>query len=136
MRANIVAPGYVKSRLTEVLPEEATQAMLANASARPARGAGGRGARCTVPLFRLEASYITGGASSTVDWACSGGGMNGGSDNGGRKRVAITGMGMVSSLGSSPRSAELGARSSRAGRARARSPSSTRASTRCTSHVS
>jgi 3-oxoacyl-[acyl-carrier protein] reductase len=30
VRANIVAPGYVRSRLTEVLPEEATAAMLTN----------------------------------------------------------------------------------------------------------
>ena len=30
VRANVVAPGYVDSRLTEVLPEEAKQAMLAN----------------------------------------------------------------------------------------------------------
>jgi 3-oxoacyl-[acyl-carrier protein] reductase len=30
VRANVVAPGYVKTRLTEVLPEEATQAMLQN----------------------------------------------------------------------------------------------------------
>jgi 3-oxoacyl-[acyl-carrier protein] reductase len=30
VRANVIAPGYVKSRLTDVLPEEATQAMLAN----------------------------------------------------------------------------------------------------------
>ncbi len=30
MRANVVAPGYVKTRLTEVLPEEATAAMLQN----------------------------------------------------------------------------------------------------------
>jgi 3-oxoacyl-[acyl-carrier protein] reductase len=30
VRANVVAPGYVKSRLTDVLPEEATQAMLSN----------------------------------------------------------------------------------------------------------
>jgi 3-oxoacyl-[acyl-carrier protein] reductase len=30
VRANVVAPGYVKTRLTEVLPEEATQTMLAN----------------------------------------------------------------------------------------------------------
>ena len=30
VRANVVAPGYVKTRLTEVLPEEATQAMLTN----------------------------------------------------------------------------------------------------------
>jgi 3-oxoacyl-[acyl-carrier protein] reductase len=30
VRANVVAPGYVKTRLTEVLPEEATSAMLQN----------------------------------------------------------------------------------------------------------
>jgi 3-oxoacyl-[acyl-carrier protein] reductase len=30
VRANVVVPGYVTSRLTEVLPEEATQAMLEN----------------------------------------------------------------------------------------------------------
>jgi 3-oxoacyl-[acyl-carrier protein] reductase len=30
VRANIVAPGYVTTRLTDVLPEEATQTMLAN----------------------------------------------------------------------------------------------------------
>jgi 3-oxoacyl-[acyl-carrier protein] reductase len=30
VRANVVAPGYVTTRLTDVLPEEATQAMLAN----------------------------------------------------------------------------------------------------------
>ena len=30
VRANVVAPGYVRTRLTEVLPEEATQAMLGN----------------------------------------------------------------------------------------------------------
>ena len=30
VRANVVAPGYVKTRLTEALPEEATQAMLSN----------------------------------------------------------------------------------------------------------
>jgi 3-oxoacyl-[acyl-carrier protein] reductase len=30
VRANVVAPGYVKTRLTEVLPEEATQTMLQN----------------------------------------------------------------------------------------------------------
>jgi 3-oxoacyl-[acyl-carrier protein] reductase len=30
VRANVVAPGYVKTQLTEVLPEEATQAMLQN----------------------------------------------------------------------------------------------------------
>jgi 3-oxoacyl-[acyl-carrier protein] reductase len=30
VRANVVAPGYVKTQLTDVLPEEATSAMLAN----------------------------------------------------------------------------------------------------------
>ena len=30
VRANVVAPGYVQTRLTEVSPDEATQAMLAN----------------------------------------------------------------------------------------------------------
>lgn len=30
VRANVVAPGYVKTQLTEVLPEEATAAMLTN----------------------------------------------------------------------------------------------------------
>jgi 3-oxoacyl-[acyl-carrier protein] reductase len=30
VRANVVAPGYVKTQLTDVLPEEATEAMLAN----------------------------------------------------------------------------------------------------------
>ncbi len=30
VRANVVAPGYVKTQLTEVLPEEATQAMISN----------------------------------------------------------------------------------------------------------
>jgi 3-oxoacyl-[acyl-carrier protein] reductase len=30
VRANVVVPGYVKSRLTDVLPEDATSAMLAN----------------------------------------------------------------------------------------------------------
>ena len=30
VRANVVAPGYVKTQLTDVLPEEATTAMLAN----------------------------------------------------------------------------------------------------------
>jgi 3-oxoacyl-[acyl-carrier protein] reductase len=30
VRANVVAPGYVKTQLTDVLPEEATQAMIAN----------------------------------------------------------------------------------------------------------
>jgi 3-oxoacyl-[acyl-carrier protein] reductase len=30
IRANVIAPGYVKSRLTDAIPEDARQAMLAN----------------------------------------------------------------------------------------------------------
>ena len=44
VRANVVAPGYVKTQLTDVLPEEATKAMIANTPlgrvAEPAEVAG------------------------------------------------------------------------------------------------
>jgi len=44
VRANVVAPGYVKTQLTEVLPEDATKAMIANTPlgrvAEPAEVAG------------------------------------------------------------------------------------------------
>jgi 3-oxoacyl-[acyl-carrier protein] reductase len=44
VRANVVAPGYVKTRLTDVLPEDATKAMIANTPlgrvAEPAEVAG------------------------------------------------------------------------------------------------
>ena len=36
VRANVVAPGYVKTQLTDVLPEEATDAMLDQYAPRPA----------------------------------------------------------------------------------------------------
>ncbi len=51
VRANVVAPGYVKTQLTDVLPEEATQAMLTQHTARPARRPRGRGRRSAVPLL-------------------------------------------------------------------------------------
>ena len=70
IRANVVAPGYVKTQLTDVLPEEATGAMLENtplggsairrtwperyASSAPTRPRSSR-ARC---------------CSSTADWGC------------------------------------------------------------------
>jgi 3-oxoacyl-[acyl-carrier protein] reductase len=59
IRANVVAPGYVKTRLTEVLPEEATQAMIANTPlgrvAEPSEIAG------TVRFLASDdASFITG----------------------------------------------------------------------------
>ena len=52
VRANVVAPGYVRTRLTDVLPEEATKTMLDATPARPARRPGGRGRRGAVPLLR------------------------------------------------------------------------------------
>jgi 3-oxoacyl-[acyl-carrier protein] reductase len=59
VRANVVAPGYVRTRLTDVLPEEATQAMLANTPlgrlGEPADVAGAVRFLCSD-----EASFITG----------------------------------------------------------------------------
>ena len=96
VRANVIAPGYVKSRLTDVLPEEATQAMLDEHAARPARRAGGRRAGGTVPVppTRPRSSRAR-CCSSTADWGCDGASENGN----GRRRVVVTGIGMVSSLG-------------------------------------
>jgi 3-oxoacyl-[acyl-carrier protein] reductase len=59
IRANVVAPGYVRSQLTDVLPEEATQAMIASTPlgrvAEPAEIAG-----AVRFLASDDASFITG----------------------------------------------------------------------------
>jgi 3-oxoacyl-[acyl-carrier protein] reductase len=59
VRANVVAPGYVKTQLTEVLPEEATAAMIGNTPlgrvAEPEEVAG-----AVRFLASDEASFITG----------------------------------------------------------------------------
>ena len=59
VRANVVAPGYVKTQLTDVLPEEATQAMLQSTPlgrlGEPADVAGAVRFLCSD-----EASFITG----------------------------------------------------------------------------
>jgi 3-oxoacyl-[acyl-carrier protein] reductase len=59
VRANVVAPGYVRTRLTEVLPEEATTTMVANTPlgriAEPREIAG-----AVRFLVSDEASFITG----------------------------------------------------------------------------
>jgi len=59
VRANVVAPGYVKTALTEVLPEEATAAMIQNTPlgrvAEPAEIAG-----AVRFLASEQASFITG----------------------------------------------------------------------------
>ena len=60
VRANVVAPGYVNTRLTDVLPEEAQQAMLTNTPlgrlGEPEDIAGAVRFLCSD-----EASFITGG---------------------------------------------------------------------------
>lgn len=59
VRANVVAPGYVRTRLTDVLPEEATSAMLGNTPlgrlGEPSDVAGAVRFLCSD-----EASFITG----------------------------------------------------------------------------
>jgi len=59
VRANVVAPGYVKTQLTDVLPEEATEAMLRNTPlgrlGEPSDVAGAVRFLCSG-----EASFITG----------------------------------------------------------------------------
>ncbi len=59
VRANVVAPGYVQTQLTEVLPEEATQAMLQQTPlgrlGDPADVAGAVRFLCSA-----EASFVTG----------------------------------------------------------------------------
>jgi 3-oxoacyl-[acyl-carrier protein] reductase len=59
VRANVVAPGYVKTQLTDVLPEEATKLMLDNTPlgriAEPEEIAG-----AVRFLVSDEASFITG----------------------------------------------------------------------------
>jgi 3-oxoacyl-[acyl-carrier protein] reductase len=59
VRANVVAPGYVTTRLTEVLPEEATQTMLAN-TPLGRLGDPGDVAHTVRFLCSDEASFITG----------------------------------------------------------------------------
>jgi 3-oxoacyl-[acyl-carrier protein] reductase len=59
VRANVVAPGYVTTRLTDVLPEEATQALLAS-TPLGRLGEPEDVARSVRFLCSQEASFITG----------------------------------------------------------------------------
>jgi len=59
VRANVVAPGYVRTRLTDVLPEEATAAMLAG-TPLGRLGEPGDVAGAVRFLCSDEASFITG----------------------------------------------------------------------------
>jgi 3-oxoacyl-[acyl-carrier protein] reductase len=59
VRANVVAPGYVKTRLTDVLPEDLQQAMLTN-TPLGRLGDPEDVARAVRFLCSDEASFITG----------------------------------------------------------------------------
>ncbi len=59
VRANVVAPGYMRTRLTEVLPDEAKEAMLAN-TPLGRLGEPGDVAGAVRFLCSDEASFITG----------------------------------------------------------------------------
>jgi 3-oxoacyl-[acyl-carrier protein] reductase len=59
VRANVLAPGYVTTRLTEVLPDEAKAAMLAN-TPLGRLGSPEDVARAVRFLVSDEASFITG----------------------------------------------------------------------------
>jgi 3-oxoacyl-[acyl-carrier protein] reductase len=59
VRANVVAPGYVRTQLTDVLPEEATQAMLAG-TPLGRLGEPSDVARAVRFLCSDDASFITG----------------------------------------------------------------------------
>ena len=114
VRANVVAPGYVKTQLTDVLPEEATQAMLANTPlgrlGEPADVAG----RGTLPLLRRGLVHHGRGAArrrrpGDVDCFPV-------SDSNGRRRIVVTGIGAVSSLGNTVEDDVGGADRGRLGR--------------------
>ena len=93
VRANVVAPGYVDTRLTQVIADEMKRADAGEHAARPFRRAGGHRRSGTVPLFRRRRrSSRARCCSSTGDWGCRV------SDNG-RRRVVITGIGAVTPLG-------------------------------------
>ena len=70
VRANVVAPGYVKTQLTEVLPEEATEAMIANTPlGRVAEPDDVAGAVRFLAPTRPRSSRAR-CCSSTADWGC------------------------------------------------------------------
>ena len=71
VRANVVAPGYVKTRLTDVLPEEANQRDAPSDPARPSRRSGGRRAeRYASSAPTPPRSSRARCCSSTADWEC------------------------------------------------------------------
>ena len=97
VRANVVAPGYVRTQLTEVLPEEATKAMLDSDPARPARRSGGRRGRG--PVLVLRRGLVRHGRSAARRRRPRHVACFPVTDSNGRRRIVVTGLGGVTSLG-------------------------------------
>ena len=114
VRANVVAPGYVKTRLTDVLPEEATQAMLANTPLGRLGEPEDVARRGTVSVLGRGLVHHRRGAARRRR---TGDVVSEETDNG-RRRVVVTGIGH-GQLARQRRSSRRGARSSQASRARA-----------------
>ena len=71
VRANAVAPGYITTALTEVLPEQAQQAILQNTPLERMGTPGGRRRGGPVSLLRTQRrSSRARCCSSTAGWEC------------------------------------------------------------------
>ena len=120
VRANAVAPGYITTALTEVLPEQAQQAILSNTPLQR-MGTPEDVAAAVRYLCSEEASFVTGEVcSSTAAWECSGRSRAHERPPAGRDH----GMGAVSPLGLGRRD-DVGQPHRRCGPGQGRSPNST-----------
>ena len=99
VRANVVVPGYVKTQLTDVLPEEATEAMLRTRRSDASAIRTTSQVPCASSARTRRRSSPVRCCSSTAGWGCR---MADGSQNG-RRRVVITGVGMVTPARKRPR---------------------------------